>query len=242
MPSVWINPAATHTARIPYLDHSSAIPAANVSSAARAVDEWIIIGIPRRGLNPRNATNPRRVRDHPALRHALRHVPRGVDVQPMDGPHPLERDRLERRRELPAGVVHQDVDPRRTVRPPRRGTPSTCSASRTSRGHRQALRPGGLELAADGLERLGPATADRDRARRSWRAPTRSPLRCPVPPPVTIATAPAFASDASGERKPRRSSSTSMSNGRTRPHRGTVVPRPTGVALEPWDGSCWSSS
>ena len=49
-----------HTARIPNFDHSCAIPAANVSSADRAVEEWIIMGTPRRGLNPRNATNPLR--------------------------------------------------------------------------------------------------------------------------------------------------------------------------------------
>ncbi len=49
-----------HTARIPYFDHSWAIPAANVSRADRAVDEWIMVGIPRRGLNPTNATKPER--------------------------------------------------------------------------------------------------------------------------------------------------------------------------------------
>ena len=48
------------TARIPYLDHSIATVAAMFSSAARAADEWAIIGIPRRGLNPRKHTKPRR--------------------------------------------------------------------------------------------------------------------------------------------------------------------------------------
>ena len=52
--------AGPWTARIPYLDHSRAMPAANVSSAERAIDEWTIIGIPRRGLNHRNAMNPAR--------------------------------------------------------------------------------------------------------------------------------------------------------------------------------------
>ena len=60
MPSVWITPGETQTARIPNRDHSSAIPAAKVSRALRAIDDGTTLGIPRRGLNPRNATNPLR--------------------------------------------------------------------------------------------------------------------------------------------------------------------------------------
>ena len=111
MPSVWITPGETQTARIPNRDHSSAIPAAKVSRALRAIDDGTTLGIPRRGLNPRNAMNP--LRCGIIQRSATRAVTSQVasTFRRWIARRPFGEVVLEAGRELTAGVVHQDVDP-----------------------------------------------------------------------------------------------------------------------------------
>jgi hypothetical protein len=51
-------PMLTHTERIPNRLHSTAMPAARFSSAARAAVAWAKPGMPLRGLKPLNTTSP----------------------------------------------------------------------------------------------------------------------------------------------------------------------------------------
>ena len=147
------------------------------SSADLAVDEWVIIGTPRRGLNPRKNTNPEPVRDHPSVRDALGHVPRRVHVQPVNRAHALQRDRFGGSGELPARVVHQDVD-----------APEPLADLVEERLHLLRLADVGrpreaFEAAASSSPRTARAVRDGVRRsppwRRSSRARARSPGRSP---------------------------------------------------------------
>ena len=200
MPSVWISPAATQIARTPKRDHSFDSDAAIVSRAERAIEECAIIGIPRRGLNPREEHDAASPRDHPSGRDLVREMPGGVDVQPVHGAQSLELDRLGRRGELAAGVVHQDVDGAEALIDRIEEHGDLRGLAHVA-GHRQHVPPVRLQLGAHLLQRLGTAPADRDARSRASEFP-RGGAADAGAAPVTIATAPAFASAFSGERNP----------------------------------------
>ena len=162
MPSVWIRPAATQTARIPNADHSWAMPAAKrLEGAAR--HRGVHHRRDRRsGAESEERDEPRVLRDHPAVRHLLGDLPGRVDVQPVHGAEALQRDVSERRRELSAGIVHEDVDAlvlHSDRVEERRNLIGLADIAR----HRRASV---AELLRDRRDRLGATAADRDAAAR----------------------------------------------------------------------------
>ena len=151
------------------------------------------------GAEPDEHDEPAAARDHRALGDGPGEVPRGVDVQAVDRPPALGRDGLRRRDELAAGVVHEHVDPAEPVQDGVDQRGDLVGFADVGAGDRQDLSAGRRELGRDFREGLGPPAGDRDaRAGARVLACDRSPR--PVPPPVTRATSPSFASGASGER------------------------------------------
>ena len=106
-------------------------------------------------------------------------VPRRVDVQPVDGAHPLQRRLFQRRRELAAGVVHQDVDTLESLADRVEEPRDLFGLAHVARA-REASLP---ERLGDDRERLGATAADRDGAARGndrpapWRRRSRSRRR-----------------------------------------------------------------
>ena len=197
MPSVWIRPAAAHTARIPYLDHSDRDRRRHVLEVRAGECAIERDAAPR--AEAHEADEPPAAGDHPALGDAVRQVPRRVDVQPMHRPQSLQPDLLQRGGELSAGVVDEDVY---RAEPLADGVEETLDLFRLPdvAGHREHLAAGRLELCPHGLERFGTRVRRSRRSRRSGSAPGPWLAPMPVPPPVTMATRPARASSASGDR------------------------------------------
>ncbi len=200
MPSVWISPAATQIARTPKRDHSFDSDAAIVSRAERAIEECAIIGIPRRGLNPRKNTTPRR-------RGIIQRV--ATSCVRCQGASTFSRCTARSPLSSIASAGAANWPPalftRMSTAPKRSSTASrntaTCAGSRTSQGIASTFRPSASSSARTCSSGSGrrPQIATLAPVRASSRAVAR-PM--PVPPPVTIATAPAFASAFSGERNP----------------------------------------
>ena len=162
------------------------------------MDEWIIIGTPRRGLNPRNATNPvrRGIIHRSATRWVTSHVAstfsRWTARMPFNA-----IDSSGAANWPPALFTRMSTTPNRSSTASR-NAPS-CSGSRTSVGIARHSNP---------APSSSPRTASSGSGRRPQIA-TLAPVLAsssavarpiPVPPPVTMATVPAFASSASGER------------------------------------------
>ena len=157
---------------MPNRDHSSAIPAAKVSSADRAIDEWIIIGIPRRGLNPRNAMNPERagIIHRAATRWVTSHV--ASRFSRCTARIPFSSVRSSGAANWPPALLIRWST--RSYRSPTASmNAATCSGSRTSHGIAKA---GVAELLDRVAQRLLAPTAERDaRAGRDERARRRPP-------------------------------------------------------------------
>ena len=100
-------------------------------------------------------------RDHPAGRDLVREIHGASTFSRCTARKPLSCDVLGRGGELTAGVVHQDVDARRSAHRPHRGTrrPGRARARRRASPARPAVR---LQLGAHLLQRLRTAPADRD--------------------------------------------------------------------------------
>ena len=177
------------------------MPAANVSSADLAIEECTIVGTPRRGLNPTNATNPRlcgiiqrlatswvRFQLASTFSRCTARIPFSGICSSGAGNCP------------PALLTRTSIRPICSPRPS--SIASTCSSSRTSHGKARQAGPSSSRTNARSSARR-PQIATRAPVWTSSRAVAR-PI--PVPPPVTNARRPAFASLASGERN--RSSAT----------------------------------
>ena len=92
-----------------------------------------------------------------------------VDVQPVDGAHPLQRRLFQRGRELAAGVVHQDVETLESLAD-RVEEPRDLFGLAHVAGAREASLPDRL---GNDRERFGSSAADRDGAARGNDRPGR---------------------------------------------------------------------
>jgi pimeloyl-ACP methyl ester carboxylesterase len=98
------------------------------------------------------------LRDHPALGHACRDVPRGVDVEPVDRSQALERRVFESGGELTARVVDQDVHAVGALGDRVEERDDLFGLSNVT----GLLKAPVADLVRDGRERLRTPTADRD--------------------------------------------------------------------------------
>jgi hypothetical protein len=187
-----------HTARMPCRLHSMARPQARLATAARPAEACADPGIPRSGLKPTNTINPPppgiivRIATPRVMLQTASTVTSWTAREPFS-----EISSAGAENWPPALLTSTSIVSKRSSAASM--TRSTPGRSRRSADTARQSAAGTHDLAAHLLERLR-ATAAHDHTGPRAASSSAVARPMPVPPPVTSATLPAFASGRSGER------------------------------------------